>query len=42
MTVVFALTRPEGAFVANLAMDFASILSTEYADELEPPARRSC
>jgi len=34
-TVKFNLTRPEAPFVANLAMDFASILSKEYADQLE-------
>lgn len=31
-TVKFKLTRPEAPFVANMAMDFASILSAEYAD----------
>ncbi|RII36908.1 ABC transporter substrate-binding protein [Pseudooceanicola sediminis] len=35
MTVKFVLTRPEAPFVANMAMDFASILSAEYADQLE-------
>ncbi len=30
-TVVFELKRPESPFLANLAMDFASILSEEYA-----------
>jgi len=34
MTVKFTLTRPEAPFLANLAMDFASILSKEYADQL--------
>jgi len=34
MTVKFNLTRPEAPFIANLAMDFASILSAEYADQL--------
>lgn len=33
-TVKFALTRPEAPFVANMAMDFASILSAEYADAM--------
>ncbi|MFM2041874.1 MAG: hypothetical protein RLY86_450 [Pseudomonadota bacterium] len=33
-TVVFRLTRPDAAFLANMAMDFASILSAEYADHL--------
>lgn len=35
MTVKFVLNRPEAPMVANLAMDFASILSAEYADQLE-------
>ncbi len=35
MTVKFVLTRPEAPMVANLAMDFASIVSKEYADQLE-------
>ncbi|WP_274423793.1 ABC transporter substrate-binding protein [Chelativorans sp. YIM 93263] len=34
MTVKFTLTRPEAPFIANLAMDFASIMSKEYADQL--------
>ncbi len=34
-TVKFVLTRPEAPMVANLAMDFASIMSKEYADKLE-------
>ncbi|MES2854536.1 MAG: ABC transporter substrate-binding protein, partial [Bdellovibrionota bacterium] len=33
-TVRFTLTRPEAPFIANMAMDFASILSAEYADEM--------
>ena len=33
-TVKFTLTRPEAPFVANMAMDFASILSKEYADQM--------
>jgi len=33
-TVRFVLTRPEAPMLANLAMDFASILSKEYADKL--------
>ncbi len=32
MTVKFVLTRPEAPMIANLAMDFASIMSKEYAD----------
>jgi dipeptide transport system substrate-binding protein len=33
-TVKFVLTRPEAPFIANLAMDFASILSAEYAEAM--------
>ncbi len=33
-TVQFILSRPEAPFLANLAMDFASILSKEYADKM--------
>lgn len=33
-TVKFVLSRPEAPFVANMAMDFASILSAEYADAM--------
>lgn len=33
-TVKFVLTRPEAPFIANMAMDFASILSAEYADAM--------
>lgn len=33
-TVRFTLNRPEAAFIANMAMDFAAILSAEYADQL--------
>ncbi len=33
-TVKFTLTRPEAPFLANLAMDFATILSAEYADAM--------
>ncbi len=33
-TVVFKLKTPEAPFIANLAMDFASIQSAEYADVL--------
>ncbi len=33
-TVKFVLTRPEAPMIANLAMDFASIVSAEYADQL--------
>ena len=33
-TVKFMLNRPEAPMIANLAMDFASILSAEYADKM--------
>ncbi len=33
-TVVFNLTRPEAPFLANMAMDFASIVSAEYSDAM--------
>jgi dipeptide transport system substrate-binding protein len=33
-TVKFTLTAPEAPFIANIAMDFASIISKEYADQL--------
>lgn len=33
-TVTFKLARPEAPMIANLGMDFASILSKEYADQL--------
>ncbi len=33
-TVEITLSRPEAPFISNLAMDFASILSAEYADKL--------
>jgi len=33
-TVVFHLTRPEAPIIANMAMDFASIVSKEYADAM--------
>ncbi|PWV98162.1 dipeptide transport system substrate-binding protein [Hoeflea marina] len=35
LTVKFTLTRPEAPFMADLAMDFASVLSKEYADKLQ-------
>lgn len=34
-TVKFVLNRPEAPMIANLGMDFASILSAEYAAQLE-------
>jgi dipeptide transport system substrate-binding protein len=33
-TVRFNLNRPEAPFIANMAMDFASILSAEYGDQM--------
>ena len=33
-TVKFVLNRPEAPFIANMAMDFASIMSAEYADKM--------
>jgi dipeptide transport system substrate-binding protein len=33
-TVRFVLNQPDAPFLANLAMDFASILSAEYADAM--------
>lgn len=33
-TVRFNLTAPEAPFLANLGMDFASVMSAEYADNL--------
>ncbi len=35
LTVRFELSRAEAPFLTNLAMDFASILSAEYADSLK-------
>lgn len=33
-TVKFVLTRPEAPFLADMAMEFTSVLSKEYADQL--------
>ena len=33
-TVKFVLNRPEAPMIANLGMDFASIMSAEYADKM--------
>jgi dipeptide transport system substrate-binding protein len=38
-TVKFVLNRPEAPMIANLAMDFASIMSKEYADKLQAEGR---
>src|SRR5687767_5113709 len=35
LTVRFTLNAPEAPFIANLGMDFASIMSKEYADKLQ-------
>jgi len=35
LTVKFTLNHPEAPFLADLAMDFASIVSKEYADKLQ-------
>ncbi len=35
LTVKFTLTKPNAPMIANLAMQFASIVSKEYADQLE-------
>ena len=34
MTVRFTLNKPEAPFIANMGMDFASILSAEYAEQM--------
>ncbi len=39
-TVKFVLKRPEAPMVANLAMDFASIMSAEYAAKLEADGKK--
>lgn len=38
--VKFILTAPQAPMVANLAMDFASIMSKEYADSLEKQGKK--
>ncbi len=35
MTVRFVLKKPEAPFIADMAMDFASILSAEYAQKMK-------
>ena len=37
--VIFILKKPNASFVANLAMDFASIVSKEYADFLKTQSK---
>lgn len=39
-TVKFMLTRPEAPMIANLGMDFASIMSKEYADQLDAAGKK--
>jgi dipeptide transport system substrate-binding protein len=39
-TVKFVLNRPEAPMLANLAMDFASIMSKEYADALDKDGKK--
>jgi len=34
LTVKFVLNKPQAPFIADMAMDFASIMSKEYADKL--------
>jgi dipeptide transport system substrate-binding protein len=34
LTVRFTLNQPEAPFIANMGMDFASIMSAEYADKM--------
>ena len=33
-TIKFVLTKPEAPFIANMGMDFASVMSAEYADAM--------
>ena len=40
MTVKFLLNRPEAPMIANLGMDFASIMSKEYADQLAKAGKK--
>jgi dipeptide transport system substrate-binding protein len=40
MTVKFTLKTKEAPFLANLGMDFASIMSKEYADSLEAAGKK--
>jgi len=40
-TVQIELNRPEAPFLADMAMDFASILSKEYADRLAAAGKKS-
>ncbi|PHS14813.1 MAG: ABC transporter substrate-binding protein [Kangiella sp.] len=40
-TIKFTLDHPESPFIATLAMDFASILSAEYANNLQQIGKKS-
>jgi dipeptide transport system substrate-binding protein len=40
LTVKFVLNRPEAPFLADLAMDFASVMSKEYADKLDADGKK--
>ncbi|RWM97459.1 MAG: ABC transporter substrate-binding protein [Mesorhizobium sp.] len=40
LTVKFVLNKPEVAFLPDLGMDFASIVSKEYADQLDKAGTR--
>jgi len=40
-TIKFTLDHPEAPFIASLAMDFASILSAEYAHKLQQIGKKS-
>jgi len=40
MTVKFTLKTKEAPFIANLGMDFASVMSREYADSLEAAGKK--
>ena len=39
-TVKITLNAPDAPFVSNLAMDFASILSAEYADKMAAAGKK--
>lgn len=41
-TVKFTLNRPDAPMIANLAMQFGSIMSKEYADKLLEAGTRKC
>lgn len=41
LTVKFTLKSPEAPFLANIAMDFGSVVSKEYADKLQAAGKMS-